>query len=429
MKKLLKSLSLLIFCILFFLSYNPTYAYASPPEIQGEGMVLMDYITGDILAEKNAHKLMAPASTTKIMTALLTLENCKLQDIVKVGPNPPLADGSSIGLKEGDQYTVEELLYALLLESANDSALTLAEHIGGTEENFAKMMNEKAKAIGAKDTHFVNSSGLFEDNHLTTPYDLALIMREISKIPDFSKISKELSHEMPISKVDNESKWVNNRNLLLSPSSSYYYKPIICSKTGYTTKSNHTFIACAEKNGQKLVLALFNYENKHKYYDDTKKLLDYGFETFKTIKLYNKDDVVGQYELDKENSIPLILTDDIYYVANKTTLENTDDIVKLRNKLNANFNIKPNITIQRGQTIEKSKEIFNGDLILNNQVYKTLPLLSGKNITYSTWDKLIINIQSNYKSYLICTITLSLIIILFILYINKRRKNSKKYFS
>lgn len=116
------------------------------------------------------------------MTALLTVEKANLNDVVTIGKNPPLAEGTRVGLQEGDKYTVEELLNALLIQSANDAAVALAEHISGSEEKFAKLMNERAEELGAKNTHFVNASGLFEDDHMTTPYDLALIMNVASKI-------------------------------------------------------------------------------------------------------------------------------------------------------------------------------------------------------------------------------------------------------
>ncbi len=125
------------------------------------------------------------------MTALLTVEKANLNDIVTIGKNPPLAEGTRVGLQEGDKYTVEELLNALLIQSANDAAVALAEHISGSEGEFAKLMNERAEELGAKNTHFVNSSGLFEEDHMTTPYDLALIMNAASKNPIIDEITKK----------------------------------------------------------------------------------------------------------------------------------------------------------------------------------------------------------------------------------------------
>ncbi|MDZ5034345.1 D-alanyl-D-alanine carboxypeptidase, partial [Clostridium perfringens] len=208
-----------------------------------------------------------PASTTKVMTALIVLENTKLTDKVTIGEKPTLVDGSKIGIAKGEVYTVEELLLGLLLESGNDCAEALAEHVAGSNEAFAKLMNDKAKELGALDTNFKNPSGLHEEGHLTTAYDLALIMRAASQNEDYVRISRTDSHKYvnhPFS--DGSEKWATNRNQLFNEYSPYFYQYAYTGKNGYTPESNHTYTASALKDGQLLVTALLNATDKDNFY-------------------------------------------------------------------------------------------------------------------------------------------------------------------
>ncbi|MGL5615343.1 MAG: serine hydrolase [Sarcina sp.] len=391
MKNILKRI---FFPLILFSSIFSQVALANPvvPEISGEGMILTDATTGKILASKNAYNQFAPASTTKVMTALLVLEKTKLSDIVTVGKNPPFAEGSSIGLKEGDQYTVEELLHGLLLESANDCAVALAEHVARTEENFAKEMNEKAKTLGAENTNFINSSGLFEDGHLTTPYDLSLIVNEASKNEEFVRISKVTSFELPESKVDGHTKWVNNLNSLIYPGNRNYYEDLIAGKTGYTTKSRFTYVAAAEKNGQKLIVTLFKYESKEAIFQDTINLFNYGFENFNLIKLYNKGDKVSSLKIGRNKEVPLLASEDIFY-ANEINSSN-DSVTAFRDSLKPSFKLEEK-DLSR-QNLNQGDLIINSDLYLNNSKYTSLALASGVTVEYTLFDK-VINHFLDYK--------------------------------
>lgn len=398
MKNIFKRLLIPLILFSSVFGFNKlAFASPEPPVVAGEGMMLMDAKTGKIIASKNANMKLAPASTTKIMTALLTLEKAKLSDIVTVGKEPPLAEGSSIALKEGDQYTVEELLEGLLLESANDCAVALADHISGSEEAFVKLMNEKAKSLGAENTNFVNSSGLFEDNHLTTPYDLALIMKEVSKNKDFVRISRMLSSELPVSKVDGEPKWVNNLNSLIYPNNSNYYEPLIAGKTGYTTKSRFTYTAAAEKDGQNLILTIFKYEDKATLFKDTIDLLNYGFDNYNLIKLYNKGDKVSSFKINNKTEIPLLASRDVYYISEATKIDSTKPISDILNILKPTFKVE-NKDLSR-QTINKGDIILNSDLYIGDSVYTSLPLEAGSTIKYSTLSKIINHFSDNKLLY------------------------------
>src|SRR5699024_6837773 len=169
-------------CLLLF---SGTIGYADGVKVHGEGVILMDTDSGRVLYEYNPYSELSMASTTKIMTALVALENGNLNDIVTVKKCSIGIEGSSIYLYEEEKISLEDLLYGLMLRSGNDAAVAIANFIGGSEKGFVRLMNNKAKEIGAMNTNFSNPHGLSEDNHYTTPYDLALITREALKNQDF----------------------------------------------------------------------------------------------------------------------------------------------------------------------------------------------------------------------------------------------------
>ena len=181
-----KTLLIILFIILFTIRYS----FCEKPVIDAESGILIDAQSGRILLEYNPHIKLPMASTTKIMTALISLENGQLEDKVKIKKEAIGIEGSSIYLYENESITLEDLLYGLILRSGNDSAVAIANYIGGNLEKFTKMMNQKAKEIGANNTNFINPHGLHDDNHYSTAYDLALITREAMKIEDFKKIAR-----------------------------------------------------------------------------------------------------------------------------------------------------------------------------------------------------------------------------------------------
>lgn len=436
LKEKFKLIISIAFLFILVLNIN-VFAETKAPEIHGEGMVLMDGTTGEVLAEKNANVKMAPASTTKTMTALLTVEKAKLDDVVTIGKNPPLAEGTRVGLQEGDKYTVEELLNALLIQSANDAAVALAEHISGSEEEFAKLMNERALELGAKNTHFVNASGLFEEDHLTTPYDLALIMNYASKNPIICEITEKVAHEMPKSVVSGEPIWANNNNQLIHTTSPYYCEDIFCNKTGYTTKSKHTFACAAKKSDRKLVLTLFGYDTKEQYYEDTKSLLNYGFDNFSLVKIYSKGDIAKEYYIDDKNTLSLVVPEDVYKTFKNSEIENlsTENIKK---NLNINFSVNSATPISRGTDILKNNTHFVGTIMVGDTPYKSVDLLNGNDITYTNFEKIIIKLKSFSGFYVALTITGFIFVVILILFMirfistikrirNRKKRNSYLY--
>lgn len=247
------------------------------PTIQSEGAVVMDAATGTVLYGKNQNTRYYPASITKLMTALLVLENCQLGDTVtfsKTATENLEAGAVSLKLTEGDKLTVEQCLYGLLLKSANEVANGLAEKVSGSVSGFASLMNQKAAALGCTGTHFVNPNGLNDTNHYTTPYDMALIARAAFQNDTLRKIDTTLSYKFPATKNAGERTITMGHKMMYS-TDSRYYPGIIGGKTGYTSKAGNTLVTGAEKNGVRLIAVVMKSKSTH--YVDTKALLDYGF--------------------------------------------------------------------------------------------------------------------------------------------------------
>lgn len=264
---------------------NTTPAAGTDPAIQepivvAEGAVLLDASTGKVLYGKNQDKQFYPASITKIMTALVVLERCNLSDKVTFSATATtnLESGAvSLNITEGDVLTVEQCLYGLLLKSANEIGNGLAEHVAGSVSGFADLMNEKAKALGCKNTHFANPHGLNDSTHKTTPYDMALIMRAALENSTFRKIDTTTSYNFPATKKE-AARTITMGHKMMYPSDSRYYEGIIGGKTGYTSLAGNTLVTGAEKNGVRLVAVVM--KAKGTQYTDTKAMLDYGFEHY-----------------------------------------------------------------------------------------------------------------------------------------------------
>lgn len=275
-------LSLLMYS--FFL-LNPVQVLAEVPEVVGEAAVLIDVKNGQIVFEKNPHERMYPASTTKILTAIIALENAKLDDVVIVPVAACNVEGSSTGLQEGERITLEDLLYALMLNSGNDTAIAIAEHIGGSVDNFLVMMNKKAADLGAKNSNFKNPNGLPDPEHYSTAYDLALISRHAMQNKDFRKIvstrTKIITREIPDAQV-----YLDNSNKLL-----WRYDGALGVKTGYTNLARQCLVAAASKEDREFLAVVLKSEGS--IWADATKLLDYGFNNFENVALTATGTVVA----------------------------------------------------------------------------------------------------------------------------------------
>ena len=249
----------------------------APPTVAAQGAVLLNANTGEVLFGQNEHERYYPASITKLMTALLTIENCGLNDTVTFSATATTnLEAGSVSLKitEGDKLSVKDCLYGLLLKSANEIGNGLAEHIAGSNSKFADMMNARASALGCTGTHFANPHGLNDSNHYTTPYDMALIAREAFKNPTLRQITSTTSYQFPATKLAEE-RTITMGHKMIYPTDSRYYPGIVGGKTGYTSLAGNTLVTCAERDGITLIAVVMKSKSTH--YADTKALLDYGF--------------------------------------------------------------------------------------------------------------------------------------------------------
>ncbi len=266
-------------------------SWPSAPSIHGRSAILMDGDTGAILYSKKQDKKMYPASITKIMTAILTLEHAKLTDKVKFSHDavysvPP--SYAHLAIKENETLTIKNALYGLLLASANDVANGLAEHVSGSVEEFGKLMTKTAADLGCKNTKFVNPSGCHADDHYTTAYDMALIAKKALTLPDFREISGTYTYTIPKNKFSKQERTVYNKHSMINPNNTFYDKRVICGKTGYTQEAGNTLVTCAQSKGLTLICVILDDNNGH-IYPDTKSLLDYGFKNFTSIDLASSE--------------------------------------------------------------------------------------------------------------------------------------------
>lgn len=403
--------------ILTLLSFNTVvFAKDAPPAIAAEDAVLIDGTTGEILYSKNADQVFPPASTTKIMTALLTLENCKLDDKVTIGKNPPFADGSKAGIMENEELTVKDLLYGLLFVSGNDCANALAEHVGGSMQGFISMMNKRAQELGLHGTTFMNPNGLYDPNHRSSAKDLALIMRELAKHPEYKEIATD-NKTYYITPANNTAMKhpVSNEIQMVWKSGRYYYDGIEGGKTGYTIQSLFSYVVSAERNGQRLIVALHSSTKSH--YPDSIKLLNYGFKNFELAKLYSKGDKVSDYKINDNLTIPLLAADDFYYVKEKGCADVPQMSINNKNLRDMPFSrgdalLDANITLNNKQ-VGCLKLVSGGEHILKSVA------ASGNTIGKSTSSP-VIKILSGILIGLICVFLLLRTII-----IKKRRRKSR----
>ena len=249
----------------------------SQPEVAAEGAVLLNAATGEVLYGKNQDQQFYPASITKVMTALVVLEHCNLNETVTFSETATtnLESGAvALGVSAGDQLTVEQSLYGLLLKSANEIGNGLAEHVSGSVSAFAELMNAKAKELGCKNTHFANPHGLNNENHKTTPYDMALILRAAVANDTFRKIDTTTSYQFPAIK-NAAARTITMGHKMMYKTDSRYYEGIIGGKTGYTSKAGNTLVTAVERDGVRLIAVVMKAKGTH--YTDTRAMLDYGF--------------------------------------------------------------------------------------------------------------------------------------------------------
>lgn len=285
--------------------YTVTGTSENIPDILGESAIVVDVKTGYTLYEKNIYDKHYPASITKIMTALLTLEHAALDEVVTFshGAVFSVEAGSSVAyVDEGEQLTVEQCLYGLMLISGNDLANGLAEHVGGTMSNFADMMTEKATSLGCVNTNFSNAHGLHDVNHYTCAYDMAKIaMEAYDTQKKFMEICSTLTYECPPTNKQPETRVWGNKNRLINPYEDLYYEDCIGGKTGYTNEAGGTLVTYAEINGRTLLCVIMKSTHSAAAFADTTALYEYVRNNI-TTEMYSALDIKYNKFVEEENN-------------------------------------------------------------------------------------------------------------------------------
>ncbi len=254
----------------------------APPVVNALSAVVVEESSGRVIYNKNALEKRSIASTTKIMTALVALENGNPEDKVIVSKRAAAIGGSIAGLREGEQYTLRELLYAMLMISGNDAAIAIAEHIGGSVEDFAVMMNDRARSLGAVNSHFITPHGLDRADQYSTAYDVALITIEALKNPLFCAIVSTSSSTIPGHSL-------YNTNELLSS-----YPGADGVKTGFTGQAGRCLVSTAKKNGMRLISVVLGSPTRNARASASRSLLDYGFNNYKLYKLAEQGEIYAR---------------------------------------------------------------------------------------------------------------------------------------
>lgn len=353
---------LITFTIILFTNY---YSLANNTiELNASSALLIDNRTNKILYNKDANKRLFPASTTKIVTAIIVLENHSLNEEVTANYDAVMtipSGYSTANIQIGEILTVEQLLELLLVHSANDSANVLAEYAGGSIDSFVSMMNTKVNELGLTDTHFTNPYGLQEDNHYTTSNDLAVIMQYCLKNETFRKISGQASCAIPATNKSEPRKYSSTNELLIAGNRNYY-PYLIAGKTGYTSKAGGCLVSVAYNNNLELISVILNSNDR---FGDTKKLFNYGYSNFSLKNIVNEDDIITSTNVKnaKKNSqnLDLKVTENVPVLVN-----NNDNLESISPQIEINSNIEA--PIEEGQNLGKVSYTVNGVTYSTNLV-------------------------------------------------------------
>lgn len=374
----------ILFIFIFIFNISVSYGFSDIPEISAGSAILIDSSSEKVLYSKKENEKMYPASTTKILTAILTIENCNLNDVVTVPYEAivSITSGYSVAaLQPGEQLTVEQLLKVMLVHSANDAANVLAYHISGSIENFATLMNNKVSELGLENTHFTNPSGIHNENHYTTAYDLAILMKYCMKDSTFRNLSSlkyctipaTNKYEERVFNTTNELLIIDNRNV----ESNYYYKYAIAGKTGYTSQAKNCLVSVSNKDDLELICVILSVglypNNLSAKFIDTKRLFDYGYSNYTIRKLREQNAIATQIDIGnatkETRNLDLLITNDISALVSENDLETEfSPEIKLKENLFAPI-LKGQVV---GEIIYNIDGIeYSSDLIASHDVEKS----------------------------------------------------------
>ncbi len=385
MKKIIYTTLIIILISIIQLSVFNITSFASEStelETYSPACILIESSTGKIIYEKNAYEKLYPASTTKIMTAILTLENCELTDVATASYNSVYsipAGYTNANIQVGEELTIDQLLHVLLIPSANDAAVVLAEHIAGSVDNFANMMNEKAKELGCLNTHFVNPNGIHNEEHFSTAYDLSLMARYAMQNSIFRNIVSSTHYTLPATnKYSKADRVFNTTNELLREDNrdrvdNYYYPYANGIKTGYTDPAKNCLVSSAKRDGLEFIAVVLGAERTPNGLNaraiDSKNMFEYAFNTYTIKKINDENAILKQIEIPNATkdtkSLNVIVKDSISVIDKKDN----------PNELTPNIEFTPNLKapISKGSIIGKISYTieditYSTDLIAGNDV-------------------------------------------------------------
>ncbi|WP_085508754.1 D-alanyl-D-alanine carboxypeptidase family protein [Thalassobacillus devorans] len=329
--------------------------------------VLMENSSGTILYDKNAHEKLPPASMTKIMTLLLIMEALEdktiaLEESVRISERAASMGGSQIFLEAGEEMTVADLLKGVAVASGNDASVALAERIAGSEEAFVQKMNDKAKELGLKNTKFQNTTGLPEENHYSTAYDMAVMAQNLLKYEDITNYTS--IYEDYLRKGQENEFWLVNTNKLVK-----HYKGVDGLKTGYTNEAKYCLTATAEKNGMRMIAVVMGAKTPKERNANIARMLDYSYNQFETEQLYDKGYAMTTLQLDRADTPQLDLVTKTPVTLLKRKGENLENITT-----SLEYESEVKLPIEKGSQLATLK-VMQGEIVLTE-----VPLVAETNI-------------------------------------------------
>lgn len=371
-----KQFKFIIFFLVLFVLIPFSYVFSAEDTSKELGLtadsyILLDNKTNKVLYKKNENEKMYPASTTKIVTALLTLENCNLDDTVTASYNAVMSipEGySSANIQIGEQLTVEQLLEVLLVHSANDAANILAEHVGGSIESFVTMMNTRLNELGINNSHFTNSFGMHDENHYTTAEDLAKIMKYCLKNETFRKIAGKASCAISATNKSGTRSY-SSTNELLNANSSNYYKYLIAGKTGFTSQAKECLVSAAYRDNLELIGVVLHSNSR---FSDSRKLFEYGYSNYSVKNIVNENDLITSIKVSGATKE----TENLNLLSSETieALVNTNSTSKIEPEIILNENISAPIeegTILGKVTYNIEGVSYTTDIVAEHNVEKS----------------------------------------------------------
>lgn len=374
----MKTKKLFVLLFLTFLILYP-FNYVLSAEIQintpsttAEGIILLDNRTNKVIYSKSESKKMYPASTTKILTAIIVLENCNLDDVVTASYNAIMsipAGYSTANIQIGEELTVEQLLELLLVYSANDAANVLAEYVGGSIDSFVSMMNTKLNELNLTDSHFTNAFGMQDEDHYTTAHDLAFIMKYCLKNNTFRKIAGQASCAIPATNKS-DTRTYTSTNELLIPETNNYYSYLTTGKTGFTTQAKECLVSSAYRDNLELICVVLGSNDR---FADTRNLYEYAYSNYSIKNIVNEKDIVTTISVSNASRD----TKNLDLLVNETVpvlINNSESISEIMPEITLNENISA--PIEEGTVLGEVKYSVDGveyttDLIASHSVKKS----------------------------------------------------------